>query len=163
MPPGLQPITGWNGSQVGRGEVLYPRYVPGHGTRMLPLRADQIPKGWQTVTARQSMRLATCEEAECPNQKRGWTRVVIADGNVEMMEGRVTPDEAAQRFGYFKGQPPAVFYQQPGTPCYSVHKLPIGIPPAYQVNGRWVLWNEFEDSIGGGVHRIQQITREGRY
>lgn len=163
IPPGIEPILGWNGQAVGRDQVLYPRHIPGYGTRMLPLHRDQMPRNWQTVTARQPMRLATCEEVRCPNFRHGWTRVVTPDGNSTSMEGAFSQDQANAMFGSTRGVTSAVFPQPPGTPCYLVHKIPTGIPPLYQVNGRWTLWNEFEDALGGGVHQMAKISKEGRY
>lgn len=144
--------------------VLWPRYVPGRGTVMEAIDASRIPAGWQSVSFRVPMRLATCEETDCPLFLKGWTQVVMADGNTVGRPGAVSRDEAAQTFGYYGVSkiPPEVVFQRPGTPCPEIHKVPNGMPPIFNVNGRTVLWTEFEDSVGGGLYRAQQLQREGQ-
>jgi hypothetical protein len=110
------------------------------------------------------MRLATCEETDCPMFLRGWTEILTRDGRTQPRAGDISQDEAAARYGFFGPQslPPTVVHHEAGTPCPRVHKVPSGVPPLYTVNGRTVLWSEFEDSIGGGLHHAQQLHQEGR-
>ena len=150
--------------EAGNGQVLFPRFVDGR-TVMVPIHPEQMPPGWQSVTARMAMAPASCDEVDCPNLAHGWTQVVLPDGRTDYLEGVVTQDEAIGRFGYFgpDSAVPAVFPQPPGTPCPRVHKKPAGTPPLYMKNGRWVLFNEFEDALGGGVHRMREIRKQGAY
>ena len=154
--PGLEPPVGYNGSPR-PGEVLFPRYVPGVGTRMVRTRVEHLPSGWQSVGIRVPMRLATCEETDCIFYLHGWTEVMPGDGNRVPRPGAVSQDEAAATWG----SAASVVHHPPGTPCQRIHKVPSGIPPLYHVNGRPTLWNEFEDSIGGGLHRAKQLHQEG--
>ena len=154
--PGLMPAFGYNGSPR-PGEVLFPRYVPGVGTRMVRTPVEYLPPGWQSIGIRVPMRLATCEEANCIFLRNGWTEVLPGDGNRVPVAGDVSGDQAAATWGSAS----SVIHHPPGTPCQRIHKLPSGIPPLYHVNGRPTLWNEFEDSIGSGVHRMQRLIAEG--
>lgn len=147
--------------------VLWPRYVPdgrgGRIVRAVPIDPARIPAGWQSIQIHVPMRLATCEETGCPLFLNGWTEVITASGNVHPQEGALTPDEAAQLYGYFgaASTPPTTIHHPAGMPCPEIHKVPSGVPPLYTVNGRPVLWNEFEDRLGGGIHQTQQLIREG--
>lgn len=147
----------YRGQSVAPGEVLFPRYVPGLGTRMVRTPVAALPPGWQSVGVRVPMRLATCEETRCPFFLNGWTEVFPGDGNSVPQAGEIRQDEAAVTWG----AQTQVVHHQPGTPCLRIHKKASGLPPLYHVNGRPTLWNEFEDSIGGGIHRAQQLRREG--
>lgn len=144
--------------------ILWPRYVNGR-VQVMPIHPDQIPKGWQSVQVHVPMRLATCEETDCPTLATGWTRVTMGDGNVDHQPGHISRDQAAAIYGYHgaASNPPAVEHMSAGQSCPTLHKLPSGVPPLYTVNGKPTLWNEFEDALGGGVHHIQQIQKEGRY
>ncbi len=142
--------------------ILWPRYVNGK-LGVHAIHPSQIPPGWQSVQVHVPMRLATCEESDCPTLKGGWTRVTMGDGNVTHFDGHRSRDEAAAIVGTYRGLPPQVEHMAPGEPCPILHKLPSGVPPLYTINGRPTLWNEFEDGLGGGVHQIQKITKEGRY
>ena len=140
--------------------VLWPRWVGGR-LRMLPIPAEAIPPGWQSVRVRLPMRIGTCEEADCDFLANGWSEVIVGDVS-ESYAGRLDPEEAGQIFG-FGGQgatriPPTVIHRDPGTPCPRVHKIPAGLPPVYFVDGRTVLWNEFEDSLLGGWQRAGQMV-----
>lgn len=145
--------------------VLWPRYIPGPGgsrrTVMVPIAPDRIPAGWQSVQFHIPMRLATCEETDCPMLLRGWTQVLVPDGSRHERVGDYRTDQAAAEFGLYgpRELAPEVIHHPAGTPCPRVHKVPSGVPPLYTVNGRPVLWNEFEDSLGGGIHRVQELTR----
>ena len=156
--PGVEPAFGYGGAP-GPGEVLFPRYVPGVGTRMVRTPVAALPAGWQSVGVRVPMRLATCEEVNCPFLLNGWTEVLPGDGNRVPMAGQMSQDQAVETWGQRAG----VLHHPAGTPCPRIHKLPSGIPPLYHVNGRPTLWNEFEASLGGGVHQMQQLLREGRH
>lgn len=156
--------------------VLWPRYLPGPGgqrkLQMVPIPAQLIPPGWQNVSVKVPMRLASCEEVECPFYRNGWTEVLPADGSQHTRSGKVTSDEAAETFGLYgpRELAPTVIHHPPGTTCPGdgaaqtpgerrdprAHMVPSGLPPLYRVNGRTVLWNEFEDAIGEGVHSIQR-------
>lgn len=155
--PGVEPERDFTGRPVTDGTVLFPRFVPGVGTRMVRTPIDGLPVGWQSVGVRVPMRLATCEEVECPFFLRGWTEILPGDGNSHPESGEVREDEAKAKWG---GRA-RVLQHPPGVPCGRIHKVPNGLPPLYHVNGRPTLWNEFEDSIGGGIHRAQQLRREG--
>lgn len=155
--PGVEPAFGYRGATPGPGEVLFPRYVPGVGTRMVRTPVAALPPGWQSVGIRVPMRLATCEETRCPFFLTGWTEVLPGDGNRVPQAGQVTRDEAAATWGGAS----TVIHHPPGVACGRIHKLPSGLPPLYHVNGRPTLWNEFEDSLGNGVHRANQLRREG--
>lgn len=148
--------------------VLWPRYVPSgpSGQRklvMVPIQPDRIPAGWQNVAIRVPMRLASCEEVECPMYLAGWTEIRSHDGNAIQRVGKVSVEEAAGIVGYFgpASLPPMVEYHAEGLDCGRVHKVPSGLPPIYRVNGRTVLWTEFEDAIGEGVHQTQRIKQDG--
>lgn len=144
--------------------VTYPRVSPGGRMQMVTIPAERIPPGWQTVQWTVEMRLATCEETDCPNFLRGWTEVLLPGGEALTKEGQVSADEAAQTVGYYgpHSLPPAVIHHPAGTPCPEVHKVPKGTPPMFRVNGRMVGFTEFEDALGGGLHRAEQIQKEGR-
>lgn len=158
--PGIEPAFGYGGPVFGaarQGEVLFPRYIPGVGTRMIRTSVAALPPGWQAVGVSVPMRLATCEENNCPFFLNGWTEVLPGDGNRVPQAGIVSQERAASMWGGAS----SVIHHPPGTICGRVHKRPSGIPPLYHVNGRPTLWNEFEDSIGGGMHRAAQLRREG--
>ncbi len=155
--PGVELERDFQGRPVQPGVVLFPRYVPGVGTRMVRTPVDTLPAGWQSLGVRVPMRMATCEEVECPFLLKGWTEVLPGDGNRIPEEGQVRQDQAAAKWGG-RAQ---VIQHPPGTPCGRIHKVPSGLPPLYHVNGRPTLWNEFEDSIGNGAHRAQQLRKEG--
>jgi hypothetical protein len=141
--------------------VLWPRYDPvAKTTRLVPIRPDRIPMGWQSVQFHVPMRLATCEETDCPFFLGGWTEVLVADGNQQTRPGAVSQEQAAAEFGLFGPREiaPNVIHHPAGTPCPRIHKVPSGVPPLYTVNGRPVLWNEFEDSLGNGIHQAASIT-----
>lgn len=140
--------------------VMWPRYVNGR-TVMAAIHPAQIPKGWQSIQVHVPMRMASCEEVACPQFLRGWTEIRPGGGGIVSKAGVVTADEAAGTWGIHRGQPPVVIQHRAGSPCERIHKLPSGIPPLYTVNGRPTLWTEFEDALGGGAHRMQQIAREG--
>lgn len=145
--------------------VLWPRWVPtgpGRGIlRMLPIPAAQIPPGWQSVRIRVPMKIAGCLEAECDFLEHGWTEVVTGETS-HPYAGRLEPEEAGQIFGFGGTDqvriPPAVIVHPAGTPCPRVHKIPAGLPPVYLINGRTVLWNEFEDAILGGWQRASSMS-----
>jgi hypothetical protein len=154
--------------EVARPPILWPRYVrtgPSTGrTVFMAIPAAAIPAGWQSVRFTVPMRRATCAEVDCPMYLAGWTEIIGADGNRQPRIGHISRDEAAQVFGYYgpRSLKPQVKHHPPGLECGRVHKRPADIPPLYEVNGRPTLWHEFEDSLGGGVHRAQQIHKEGR-
>lgn len=154
---GIERERDYRGQQVQQGEVLFPRWVPGIGTRLVRTPVAQMPAGWQSIGIRVPMRLATCEEVRCPFLLRGWTEVLPGDGNRVPEAGEVRQEEAAAKWGAAA----QVIHHPPGTPCNRIHKRASGLPPIYHVNGRPTLWNEFEDSLGSGVHRAQQLRREG--
>lgn len=144
--------------------VLWPRWVqtaPGRGrVVMQAIPADRIPPGWQSVRIRVPMRLGTCEEAECDFLEQGWTEV-LAGGSSHPYAGHLSPEQAGELFG-FTGEgpvrvPPTVIHHEPGTPCPRLHKVEAGLPPVYLVNGRTVLWNEFEDSLLGGWEAASKL------
>lgn len=93
----------------------------------------------------------------------GWTEVVLPDGTRHPRAGRVTQDEAAETFGRYGPAQlvPRTIEHPPGTPCPRIHKVPSGIPPVYQVDGRTVYWPEFEDSLAGGVETARRIRQQG--
>lgn len=143
--------------------VLWPRWVNGR-VQMTRIDARQIPAGWQNVTIRVPMRLATCEETDCPRFLGGWTEVIPGgSAESETREGIVSQAEAAAIFGLYgpRELPPTVIHHNPGTPCPEIHKVPSGVPPIYFVDGRTVLWNQFEDAIAGGLHTAQRLVQEG--
>lgn len=147
--------------------VMWPRYIPGVGTRLVPINPQAIPAGWSSVGAHVPSRPVTCEQIDCPCYLRGWTEILRPDGEPATYKaGRMDPDEAAQITGYFGAAsiPPQVIHHPPGTDCPEIHKqADHRIPPLYSVNGKPVLWNQWEDSLGGGLYRAQQLQREGRY
>lgn len=151
-------------TQEDGGPVLWPRYLPGPGgqrvVRMVPIHPAQIPAGWQNVAIRVPQRLATCEEVDCPFFLGGWNEVITADGGNHPMRGDMTQDEAADKFGLYGPREiaPVLRFNPPGTPCPRIHKLPSGLPPVYSVDGRTVLWDEFEDRLGSGVERMAEIV-----
>ena len=142
--------------------VMWPRYLPGPGGQrklvLTPIPPERIPPGWQSVNVKVPMRLASCAEVECPMFAAGWTEIRDHGGNTIQRIGRVSVEEAAGIVGYFgpRSLPPMVTYHADGLDCGRIHKLPSGLPPVYRVNGRTVLWNQFEDAIGEGVHTQQQ-------
>jgi hypothetical protein len=142
--------------------VEFPRWIGGK-VQMVPMSWDAIPAGWQTIKIRVPMRPASCEETDCPRFLEGWSEVLTADGGVHSREGLISHDEAAATFGLYGPHDvaPTVIHHPPGTPCPEIHKVPSGFPPVYVVDGRVVLWPEFEDAIGGGVHTAQQIRAAG--
>jgi hypothetical protein len=128
--------------------------------RMLPLPAEAIPPGWQSVRVRVPMRIGSCAEAECDFLEQGWTEVVTGETS-HPYAGQLEPEQAGAIFG-FGGEgavriPPQVIRHAPGTPCPRLHKIPAGLPPVYLVNGRTVLWNEFEDALLGGWQRASSM------
>ena len=146
-----------------REAVEWPRWI---GGRLVMDRIpwDRIPAGWQSIRIRVPMRPASCEETDCPAFVGGWSEVIPGGSlDSEMREGLITVDEAAAAFGlYGPGEvPPTVIHHPAGTPCDRIHKVPSGIPPVYFVDGRTVLWNQFEDALGGGVHTAQQLRAAG--
>jgi hypothetical protein len=148
-----------------RKKVPWPRFVDGR-IEFHDIDTLRIPPGWQQLNCTVPMRRATCEETDCPLFLSGWTRIEVPGiDDILMTEGRIEPDQAAQIYGYFgpASIPPGCQYHEPGSPCLQVHKLPNGLPPVYNVDGRTVLWNEFEDAIGGGIHQTQKLQREGHY
>jgi hypothetical protein len=155
--PGVEPERDYAGRQVPPGVVLFPRFVQGLGTRMVRTPVEALPMGWQSIGVRVPMRLATCEEVDCPFFLSGWTEVLPGDGTSHPETGEVLQDQAAATWG----AQTQVVQHPPGVPCGRIHKLPSGLPPLYHVNGRPTLWNEFEDSIGNGAHRAAQFRREG--
>lgn len=146
--------------------ILWPRHINGR-TQMVPINPGRIPLGWQAIQAHVPSRLATCEETNCPMFLRGWTEMLPADGGPpEPRVGQLDSDQAAAITGYYGplALAPKVIHHPPGTPCPRIHRTAlVDIPPLYTVDGRTVLWTEFEDALGGGIHRIQQIVKEGRY
>lgn len=167
------------------GPVYWPRYLPGpNGTRrtvMMRIPPEQIPAGWQSVRITVPMRLASCEEVDCPFFLRGWSEVVVPDGSRHTANAEMTADKAAATFGLYGPQElaPVVIHHEAGTPCPGdaskqppialvnageallserAHRLPTGVPPLYSVNGRTVMWNEFEDCLAGGLHRAAEIA-----
>lgn len=130
---------------------------------MVPIHPSRIPAGWQSVQVHVPGRPATCAEVRCPQFLRGWTEILPAGGGIVTQAGIVKLEEAVAVWGETAGKGPTVIEHPPGTTCGRVHKIASGIPPLYTVNGRPTLWNEFEDALGGGVHRMQTIGREGRY
>lgn len=147
--------------------LLWPRWVqtgPGRGkTVMVPIPWDRIPPGWQAVRASVPMRLATCEETDCSMFLGGWTEILTADGNRSTKAGLISEGEAVAQFGLYgpKEIPPARIEHPAGTACPRIHKVPSGLPPIYQVDGRPVLWNEFEDALAGGIHQAQRLHATG--
>lgn len=139
--------------------VVWPRYAPGVGTKMVAIPPERIPAGWQSVQIHVPMRLASCEEVDCPFFLGGWNRVTTGDGR-RMEVGRLSQDEADARYGLYGPREiaPTLEWQEPGTPCERIHKVPSGIPPLYTVNGRTVLWSEFEDAIGGGLEHASRLA-----
>jgi hypothetical protein len=147
---------------------------------MEPIAPNRIPPGWQSVQFHVPMRLASCEEIHCPMFLRGWTEVVRG-ARIGTRAGEMTVDEAAAVYG-LEGPleiAPTVIHHPAGTPCPGdaanqppvalvnaheakldprAHKVPSGVPPLYTINGRPVLWNEFEDSIGTGLEQARQLS-----
>ena len=141
--------------------ILWPRYDPvRRETRFVPTPPHLLPPGWQSTQVHVPMRLASCEETHCPMFLGGWTEVITVDGNRVPRAGNVTQDEAAATFGLYGPDEvaPAVIQHPAGTPCPRIHKVPSGVPPLYTLNGRTVLWTEFEDALGGGLHRASVIA-----
>lgn len=150
------------------GEVLYPRWVqtgPNSGrTVMLPTPISAIPRGWQSIHVRVPMRLASCAEVRCPYFEQGWNEMFRPhQPGSEAVAGDLTQDEAVARFGLLGPDElaPQLVWRPPGTPCPRIHKVPAGLPPIYEVDGRPTLWNEFEDALGGGIHQAQTLVAEG--
>lgn len=148
--------------------LLWPRWVqtgPNTGRTVFErIPPSRIPAGWQSIRFTMAHRRATCEEVDCPMFLKGWTEVLVADGNRLPKAGQVTREEAAAEFGLYgpKELAPQTIHHPPGTECPRVHKTAVrDIPPLYTVNGRPTLWNEFEDALAGGVHRAQQLRAEG--
>lgn len=153
--------------------IRWPRYLGGK-VRMVPIPPEQIPRGWQSVQIHVPMRLATCEEVECPFLANGWTEVLPADGSRHTRPGKVSRDEAAETFGRYGPRElvPNVIHHPPGTMCPGdaslqepgellstrTHKVPSGIPPLYTINGRVTQWTEFEDALGGGLERARTLA-----
>lgn len=164
--------------------VLWPRYVQGPNgrrvTRMVPIDPSQIPPGWQSVQFHVAMRLASCEEVDCPQFLNGWTEVMRGGVTIGTRTGDMTADEAVSTYGLEgpREVAPTLVHHEPGTPCPGdranqppvalvnageakldprAHKVPSGVPPLYTINGRPVLWNEFEDSIGGGLDATRRL------
>lgn len=154
--PGVEAPLGFDG-RPRPGEVLFPRYVQGVGTRMVRTPVDRLPAGWQSLGVSVPMRMATCEEVRCPFLLNGWTEMLPGDGNAIPIAGEVRADQAQATWG----EATTVRHHPPGTPCQRLHKLPNGLPPIYTVNGRPTLWNEFEDAIGGGLHQAAKFHSEG--
>lgn len=145
--------------------IVWPRHVGGR-TQMVRIDPSRIPAGWSAIQAHVPSRLTTCNERTCRFFVTGWTEIVPPDGSdVTEKAGILDRDQAAQITGYYPGNtPPMVIHHPPGEQCGRVHRTASpGIPPLYMVDGRPVLWNEFEDALGGGVQRTQQLVREGRY
>jgi len=144
--------------------IYWPRHVNGQ-TRMVRINPAQIPAGWQALQAHVPSRPVTCQEIECPMFLRGWTEIVPPDGGgVTMKAGSLSQDEAAQITGYYgaASMPPNVIHHPPGTPCPRIHKqAQHSIPPLYTVDGRTVLWNQFEDAMGGGIHQAHRFRNRG--
>jgi len=145
------------------GPVLWPRWLQGADGRrhlkMVPIPPERIPPGWQGIRVTVRHRLATCEEADCIFWLGGWSEVITGDGRSQPAVGRLSVDEAAATYGFFgpASIPPQVIAHPPGTPCGRPHKVPADLPPVYQVNGRTVLWNEFEDSLAGGWQQAAEL------
>lgn len=144
---------------------MWPRYLPGPGgartLRMAPIDPRQIPPGWQNVNVRVPQRLASCEEVECPFFLNGWNEVIKPDGSgSEPMRGDLTQEEAADKFGLYgpRELAPTLRFNPPGTSCPRIHKVPSGLPPVYFVDGRTVLWNEFEDRLGSGLEHAAKLA-----
>jgi hypothetical protein len=128
---------------------------------MVPISAEQIPAGWQSVNIRVPSRIATCEETDCPAFLGGWSEVTPGGTTgSEVREGHITADEAAATFGLYgpKALAPSVVHHPAGTPCPRIHRTASGLPPIYIVDGRTVLWNEFEDAIAGGLETAHAIA-----
>lgn len=145
--------------------ILWPRHVNGR-TQMTRIHPSRIPAGWSAIQVHVPSTLTTCGPRTCRYFETGWTEIIPPDGSaVTQKAGVLDRDQAAQITGYFPGNlPPQVIHHPPGQPCGRVHRTAQeAIPPLYTVDGRTVLWSEFEDAVAGGVHRIGQLAREGRY
>lgn len=121
---------------------------------------EAIPRGHQSVQALVPMRLATCEEVECPRFLRGWTEVL---GKNQPQIGHLSGEEIVERniVGMDGGRAPLVKHHEPGTPCDVVHKVPNGQPPVYIVDGRPVVESEFLDRLVGGAEAVKQKRQRG--
>lgn len=138
--------------------ILWPRWdASTNRMRMVPTPVERLPPGWQSSQVHVPMRLASCEETDCPMFLHGWTEVIPFKNAPIPQAGIVTQDQAVETWGTNNGNPPAVIQHPAGTPCPRIHKVPSGVPPLYTINGRTVLWNEFEDSVGNGVEATQRL------
>lgn len=172
---------------VARPPLLWPRWIrtgPNTGRTVFEaIHPSRIPAGWQSIRFTVAQRLATCEEVDCPMYLGGWTEVVVGDGNRVPEAGEITVAAAIGRYGLYGPHElaPQTVHHPPGTICPGdrslqptpaerargatlnprAHRKAVDIPPLYTVNGRPTLWNEFEDALGGGIHRAQQLRAEG--
>ena len=153
-------LTGHDGyhpvQRAAQAPIYWPLYVGGR-TRMVPIRPEQIPPGWDSIQAHVPSVPVTCEQIRCPSFLGGWTEIVAPDGTPALeREGILSRDEAAQITGYYGAAsiPPLVIHHPPGTPCPAIHKqADHRIPPLMTVNGRTVLFNEFQDRLAGGLYQ----------
>lgn len=158
--------TGYHPEQrAAQAPIFWPRYIPGRGTKMVRIDPRHIPPGWTAIGAHVPSRPATCDEIRCPMYLGGWTEIVPPDGSETVPKaGLLSRDEAAQFTGYFGAAslPPEVIHHEPGTACPVIHKIvDPRIPPLFTVDGRPVLWNQFEDTVGGGLYRAARLQQEG--
>ena len=140
--------------------VMWARYDPvTRSTRFVPIDPARIPPGWQSVQFHVPMRLASCEEVDCPMFLGGWTEVTPTGSQMQPVAGAMSQDRAAATFGLYgpREVPPEVVWHEPGTPCPRIHKVPSGVPPAYTINGRFVPWTQFEDAIGNGLEAARTL------
>lgn len=52
-------------------------------------------------------------------------------------------------------------YERTGRPCGVLHKAWNGQPPIFMVNGRPVVYDEFEQTVGEGVHTYNHLRTRG--
>lgn len=142
--------------------VPWPRQVGGR-TVWMPTPIELLPHGWQNLTIRQPMRLASCQEVECPRYTNGWTEVFTADGNRIERTGHVSQEQAAATFGLYgpREVAPTVVHHPPGVPCPAIHKRPADLPPIFLRNGAPVAVGEFTDRIAESVDAVQHIRTRG--
>lgn len=110
------------------------------------------------------MRLATCEEVDCPRYLKGSTEVMTG-GGPQFFVGHMSAEEivGTGRVGMQGNQLPIVKHHPPGkaTVCNVVHKVPSGQPPVYVVDGKPVVETQFLDRLGGGVETVIERAKRG--
>lgn len=84
-------------------------------------------------------RPATCQEVECPNYANGWRTTVDESTPLGKRQAEYIRAKCGRRFREGKdtvGLTVFIFFAE--QPCFSEHRLPIGIPPIFaNRDGDW--------------------------